>query len=128
MTHFGLPLQVNNAKQSDPAPTRLRLGASYEVLHHFHVDPELALRAQLGVVAGTSADVGAHASVGAEFSAGDAVFLRAGYAGGHGLGSGGAVGIGFDYQRFRLGLAKSFTGSSFEADEQPVQVTFAIRF
>lgn len=126
--HLGLPLQINNALQADPAPARLHVGAAYDVLRHLHADSTLALWVSGEVVARWSSPGAFTPAFGAEFSAANAVFLRAGYAGGSGIGSGPSVGVGLNYERFKIGLAKSFTPSSFQPDQTPFQVTFAIRF
>ncbi len=126
IAHLGLPLQINNAAQADQPPTRLRVGGAFELLRHFHADEILALWLHAALLARAGRDASVVPSVGAELSAGNSIFLRAGYAGGSGLISGASVGVGLDYQRYTMALAKSF--SSGLGSEQPVQVTFAIRF
>ncbi|MGH7477618.1 MAG: hypothetical protein ACRELD_15235 [Longimicrobiales bacterium] len=125
--HLGFPLQVINARQADPPPARVRFGAGYELLHHVRRDAvfQLWLSAELMSRLDLRSSRG---FVGAELLAERAIFLRAGYAGGTGLQSGPAVGVGMDYDRFTVAVAKSFTGSSLTPDEEPFQITFTIRF
>lgn len=129
LRHLGLPLQVNNAVQSDPPPTRLHVAAAYELLRHFHADPSLALWLTGELDAHWPAVGSVTPGVGAELSAGDAIFVRAGYSGGDGgCASGPAVGVGLHYHRFRIALAKSYSACSFASNQTPAQATFQLRF
>jgi hypothetical protein len=126
--HLGLRLQVNNALQADPPPTRLHLSAAYEALHGVPADTTLTLWLMGELVARPGQLGSPTASLGAELSTGDVIFLRAGYAGGQGLGSGASVGVGLNYSRFTVDIAKSFSVVSLESDQTLFQVSFAIRF
>lgn len=130
LAHLGLPLQVNNAAQADPPPTRLHLSAAYDVLRRFpRMDPALSLWLTGELVTRWPSFGAPTPAFGVEFAAADAIFLRAGYATGTGLGTGPSVGVGLNYERFKIALAKTFTTSSLQADQTPpVQVTFQIRF
>lgn len=129
LSHVGLPLQVNNALQSDPPPTRLHLGAAYELLRHIQADSSLALWLTGQVDMHWPSPGSVTPSVGAEFSTGEVIFLRAGYAdGASGCGAGPAVGVGLHYHRFRIALAKTYSVCSFATDQTPAQVTFQLRF
>jgi hypothetical protein len=129
LAHLGLPLQVNNAAQSDPPPTRLHLSAAYEVLQRLHVDPSLAFWLTVEAIERVPLSGAPVAGVGGELSSSGVVFLRGGYAGGSaGCGSGPSVGVGLHYTRFRAAVAKSYSACSFEPGQQAVQVTFQVRF
>jgi len=123
---LGLPLQVRNAAQSDPAPSRIRVGAAYEVLQHFSNDTTAQLIASADLVRGVREGIQSTASLGLELILDRSLFVRTGYATGTGKGSGGSVGVGMTWDRFDVSVAKSFTAS--DSGNEPFQVTFAIRF
>lgn len=130
-TQLALPLQVRNAAQSDPAPTRLRFGLAYELMQHFRPDSMVELVASADFVTGVREGVGSTAgpagpALGLELILDRSLFVRAGYAAGSGTGSGGSVGVGMIWDRFDVSVAKSFAAS--DDDAEPFQVTFAIAF
>jgi hypothetical protein len=131
LAHFGPKFQVVNAAQADPLPTRIRLSAAYEVLHHFHPPADLALWIRVEAEdrwrrPGESRSF----YVGTELVAGsgDVIFLRASHAREEIKESDeNAFGLGLRYERFEIALARSFTSSILEGSE-PVYVSFGIRF
>ena len=131
LAHFGPKFQVVNAAQADPLPTRLRLSAAYEVLHHFETPADLALWVRVEVEDRWRGAGGSRSFyVSTELVAGstDQIFLRASNASEEIRQSDErAFGIGLRYERFELALARSFT-SSVVADSEPVYVSFGIRF
>jgi hypothetical protein len=130
LVHYGLALQLVNAEQADPTPARVRIGAAYEVAHHFQPDSSLAIWLSADVVTRARAPGNPVASLGAEVAFEQTLFVRAGYAGsGDGLAKGGAgIGLGIRYQRFTVAVAKSFARSALETEGDPFQVTFGITF
>jgi hypothetical protein len=127
LIHLGFPLQAINAEQADPTPARVRIGVAYEILHHFQADSTTHLHLSADLVDRWRGPGDVELDVGAELSFQRTIFLRAGYAGGAGLSSGGAVGVGVNYDRFDVGVATSFVSTA--ADESPpYQITFGIRF
>jgi hypothetical protein len=127
IVHLGFPLQVINAGQASPLPLRLRLGAAYELSHHLRADTTAALWVMVDVVASPRGLGENLLNIGSELSLDDTLFLWAGYASGSGLIGGPAVGVGLKYDRFDVGVAKSFVSSPIDESE-PLQVTFGIRF
>lgn len=127
LMHPGFPLQVVNADQASPTPSRIRIGAAYEVLHHFHADSTASLWLMGDVVDPARRPGEPLGNVGLELSFQETLFLRGGYGGGSGFAGGGAVGVGLRYNRFDIAVAKSFVSSPLD-DSEPVQVTFGIRF
>lgn len=128
--HFGLPLQLVNAEQADPTPTRVRLGASYQVGRLARVDSTIAIWIA-GDVVDRLRDPGHPVLAGGvEVGFDNTIFVRAGYSGsGDGIAKGGTgIGIGIHYQRFTIGVAKSFTRSELETEGEPFQVSFGIAF
>lgn len=127
LTHVGLALQVKNAAQSSPTPARVRLAGAYDVMRHFRPDTLIRLWVSADVVASLREPAGTVVNVGAELEVENTVFLWAGRAGGNTLFSGFAVGVGLKYDRFDVGVAKTFATSPTE-DRDPFQVTFGVRF
>jgi hypothetical protein len=123
--HLGLPLQVKNAAQSDPAPTRIRVGAAYEILQHFRPDSTVQLVASVDLLQGIRNGIERTAAVGLELVFDRTLFVRTGYATGTGKGTGGSVGVGLMWDRFDVSVAKAVAAS--EDGAEPFQVTFAIR-
>jgi hypothetical protein len=127
LVHFGLPLQVINAEQASPMPTRLRVGAAYELMQHFSSDSTTTLWASLDGVGSLREGVAPAVGGGLELALDNTIFVRAGYSSGSGRAAGAAIGVGLRYDRFDLGIARSFAGSAF-GGQDPFQVTFAIGF
>lgn len=131
VAHLGPSLQVLNADQADPLPTRLRLSAAYNVVAAltdvadvqgwFAVEVEDRMR-ELGSLS---------VYLGTELTAGvvDALSLRAGYVFSDlDQEDGGRVGLGLRYERFDLSIAKSLAVSTLTGETEPVHVTFTIGF
>lgn len=130
IAHLGPRLQVVNAEQADPLPTRIRLSGAYEVMGHFAPDREMGLWVSVELEDRWRSVGVPSLYLGTEFSAGrrDMVFVRAGYV----LGEvdqtdGAALGMGFKFQRFDVGVAKSLATSQL-GEEEPVHVTFGVVF
>jgi len=128
VANLGFPLQVVNAAQADPFPGRIHVGAAYNVLRPVRSDSLLGLRVAVEVRDRLREPGSPVASVGLEFDVQQAIFLRAGYAPGEGLGSGAAVGVELRYDRFDIAVSRSFVNSSLEADSEPFQVSFGLNF
>lgn len=127
VTNLGFPLQVINSQQADPMPTRLRVGMSYDVMEHFDSAGPYRLILLVDAQDENWRNPGSPIpSVGMELSAGDVVFLRAGYGGGEGIGSGPAVGVGIVYASFNLGVAKRVSSSGLGDD--PFQLSLDVAF
>jgi hypothetical protein len=136
VAHVGPRLQVLNAEQADPLPARMRLAASYDVVHFF-TDSDgfggwLAVEVQDRL-----RDPGVPSLyLGMEFTAGttDALYLRAGYV----LSDladrlqaadpedGARVGLGIQYGRLGMSIAKSLAVSTLTGETEPVHVTLSI--
>jgi hypothetical protein len=127
IVHLGFPLQVVNADQASPMPVRVRGGAAYEVAHHFQPDSTTKLWLTADLVASPRSVGESLVNVGAELSLDETVFLWAGWAGGSGLTGGAAIGVGLNYDRFDVGIARSFRSTPLEESE-PLQITFGVRF
>lgn len=131
VAHLGPDLQVENAAQADPLPSRMRFSAGYEFLGSFlerddlqlWLDVELEDRVQ-------DPGEGRIYHLGTELVAGttDQIILRAGYQEGEvGQADGFAVGVGLRYERFDIGLAKNLAGS-ITGETEPIHVSFGLAF
>jgi hypothetical protein len=136
VAHVGPRLQVFNAEQADPLPARVRIAASYDVVHFF-TDSD-GFRGWLAVeVQDRLRDPGVPSLyLGTELTAGttDALFLRAGYV----LSDladrlpaadpedGARVGLGIQYGRLGMSIAKSLAVSTLTGETEPVHVTLSI--
>ncbi len=131
IVHAGPSIQFINAEQSDPQPTRLRVGAAYDVLRHFVDDP--LLHALISVeLEERWRDPGSPATyVGAEVGAGgeQSLVVRAGYVFGAELQVDGAgVGVGLRYDSFELGIGKSLASTGLNGETEPVHLTLGYVF
>ena len=63
----------------------------------------------------------------AEISLADAIFLWGGYGGGGVLPKSAGIGLGVEYDRFSLAVARAFVQTSLGGAD-PFQVSFGIRF
>lgn len=128
VTNAGFDLQVVNAADSDPFPARVHMGVAYDVLANAPSAEGMALRLALDARDQLS-DLGSPTlAAGAELDIQDAVFLRAGYALGEGLGTGAAVGLELRYDRFSIGVSRSFVNSVLEGGSEPFQISMGLNF
>jgi len=130
VAHVGPDFQVENASQSDPLPSRLRLSAGYDALSSLEL-PDLHLWFTVEVEDRLE-ELGENRSIyfGTEFEAGrgDQIFVRAGYVDGEvSQADGFAVGVGLRYERFDLALGKNLAGS-ITGESEPVHVSFGVVF
>jgi len=131
VAHLGPRLQVLNAEQADPLPARVRVAVAYDLSSYFTDNENMGgwiaveVQDRLRDPGSLSLYVGTEFSVGRE----DALYLRAGYVLGDLDQSDGArVGLGLDYERFELSIAKSLEVSTLTGETEPVHVTFSITF
>jgi hypothetical protein len=131
VAHLGPRLQVKNAEQADPLPTRARLAVAYDVLGSLAKRPDLGGWLTVEVQDRVRDRGNMSVYVGSELAAGaqEALFLRAGYVvTDPDVESGARVGLGMRYQRFDLAIAKSLAVSTLTGETEPVHVTFSIVF
>ena len=131
VAHMGPRLQVDNAGQADPLPTRVRISAAYEILGQLAEGG--ALRLWLTAEGEDRPGDPGSPSVyfGSELSAGDQdlVYVRGGYV----LGEldqpdGAAVGVGVRYDRLELGIARSLGRPGIGGGSEPVHITLGLLF
>lgn len=130
--HLGPDFQVENAAQADPLPSRIRVGAAYEVFERFIEDERVSLALLVEAerrLRGGGSDPAF--LFGTELSAGteDRIQIRGGYI----LGEadqleGAAVGLGIRYDRLQLDIARALARTGIASQQEPVHVTLAVRF
>ncbi len=131
VAHLGPRLQVLNAAQADPLPSRVRVAAAYDVLGRVEALQDVKGWVSVEVQSRLREPGTLSLYVGTELQAGvtDALFLRAGYvAGDLGQEDGARVGLGLRFQRFDLAIAKSLAVSTLTGETEPVHVSFSIGF
>lgn len=128
VSNVGFPLQVINAEQADPLPVRARVGVAYEVLHHLSPLEGVELWWAIDLMDEWRYPGAPTVSTGIELAVGRTIFLRSGYVPGEGIGTGAAIGVGIEHDRFTMSIARSFASSPLEAAEEPMQFSFGLRF
>ncbi|MFQ5537896.1 MAG: PorV/PorQ family protein [Gemmatimonadota bacterium] len=131
VAHVGPRLQVLNAEQADPLPSRVRIAAAYDVIRGLLGRKDLGAWIAVEVQDRLREPGSLSLYLGSEFRAGDdgQLFLRAGYVVGDiDQEEGARVGLGLQYERFELSIAKSLAVSTLTGETEPVHVTFSILF
>jgi hypothetical protein len=128
--HFGVaalnvPVAQRPEEGREAFPGRLHLGVAYDVLHIW--SEEIALRLAFDLQDELRNLGSIVPSAGLELDMQQALYLRAGYTRGEGLASGAAIGIGLRYDRFDIGMSRSFVNTEVEEGE-PFQITFGVNF
>jgi hypothetical protein len=127
LRNLGPRLQLRDSPQADPLPTRIRMGARYQVpgVAARVADGELQLSGELIATGALAAP--AFAS-GAEFAFKRQFFLRAGYLTGSGDAAGASVGLGFQRGALAMDFSRSFGGFSADAGQPPTYLTLRFQF
>ena len=131
LAHMGPGLQVLNAEQADPLPSRIRLAAAYDIMPEITDNEALSAWVAFEVEDRVRSLGTLSYHLGTELAAGNAdqLSLRAGYVWSDlEQEDGGRVGLGVRFERFDLSIAKSLAVSSLTGETEPVHVTFSIRF
>lgn len=134
IAHAGPDLQFLNAEQADPLPTRLRLSAAYDVLAFVVDESPVSLWASFEIEDRLRALGNRTYYLGGELRVGgsETLYVRAGY-GYEELEElrqteGGAVGVGLEYDRFDLGIARSVGGRALGPESEPIYFTLGLTF
>lgn len=134
IAHAGPDLQFLNAEQADPLPTRLRISAAYDVLSSVLSESPVSLwtsfevEDRLRALGNRTYYLGGELRVGTD----ERLYVRAGY--GYAeleelrQTEGGAVGLGLEYDRFDLGIARSVGGRSLGPESEPIYFTLGLTF
>jgi hypothetical protein len=123
----GLKLQVNDAPQSDPLPTRVHLGAQYLVPGIEKSIPDGELRVSAEIVEKTSFS-STTLRAGGELTYKKLFFLRLGVTSESGDGATAAFGLGVKRGGISIDLARGFGGFSSDAGKPPTYLTLRFQF
>jgi hypothetical protein len=127
VTNLGFRLQVIDAPQADPLPTRVHLAAQYAIpaVERMVTGGVLKIGAELvdNLSLGNSS-----LRLGGEFAYKQQYFLRAGLLDGSGDGSRSTVGFGVQRGGIAMDFAQAFGGFSSAAGKSPTYVTLRFRF
>lgn len=123
----GLNLQVNDAPQSDPLPTRIHLGAQYLIpgIEKSIPDGELRISAEIVEPTSFTATV---VRAGGELLFKKLFFLRLGVTSGSGDGATAAFGLGVKRGGLAMDFARGFGGFSSDAGKPPTYLTLRFQF
>jgi hypothetical protein len=129
LRNLGPGIRVSGAETSDPMPTRLRLGASFDATQAFFPDEErfaVVLQGDLQQTVTEFDDLDGY--LGAEASLRGILYLRGGYSWTSAGRQGAALGIGLRYDRLVVDIGRAFDDfSSFDSDS-PFQLSLAFGF
>lgn len=122
----GFKLQLENADQADPLPTRVQIGMAYRVFFPRPVDATDGVDARLlfDIQDAWGQYDNPEARVGIELGVGDVVRLRTGYAFLHSESSGPSVGVGFRFGHITVDFARVFFDSS--SFDEPVHLSLRV--
>ena len=128
--NMGPRFQIINADQADPLPMRVRVAVAYDVLGGVRAGGDLQgwVTAEVQQRPG---DAGSRSLyVGSELVAGrgDALSLRIGYIVHDPLDSGASAGLGLQFQRYRVSVAKSLAVGNLSGVSEPLSVALSIGF
>jgi hypothetical protein len=116
--NVGTKLQVNDSEQADPLPTRIELGASWQLVFIAKYVSDIDVRVAGDVVADRNVDHPS-ARLGADVAYQKTVHLRGGYIANDTDGANAAVGFGLGTGRLLFDIARTFGGLSEDAGRTP---------
>ena len=118
---------MNDSEQADPLPTRIELGASWQLAFIAKYVSDIAVRLAGDVVAIKHAD-DPSARIGADVTYQKTVHLRGGYIANDTDGANAAVGFGLGTGRLLFDIARTFGGLSEDAGKTPTYVSLRFLF
>ncbi|HEY5218579.1 MAG TPA: PorV/PorQ family protein [Gemmatimonadaceae bacterium] len=124
LRNVGPRLQVNDAPQADPLPTRLDLGVSWEP-KITELGPDARLRFGAGLV-NSIPTTGPGLRVGADLAWQEKLHVRAGYVHAGPGGSGPTIGVGASTGRLQLDIARLFSDDVANTSQPPTY--FSLRW
>ena len=130
LQNLGFNLQVKNEAQSDPLPTRVKIGARYRLPLRTVADSTHPL--ELKVVADLDNEWGRYSDaefrIGMDFGVRGIIHLRAGYAFNHATSRGASFGLGVTAGNFDVDVARTFYSENVLGASDPIQLSFQLRF
>jgi hypothetical protein len=125
--NVGTKLQVNDSEQADPLPTRIELGASWQLVVVAKYISDVDVRVAADVVADKNVDHPS-ARLGADVAYQKTVHLRGGYIANDTDGANAAVGFGLGTGRLLFDIARTFGGLSEDAGRTPTYISLRFLF
>jgi hypothetical protein len=129
LRNLGTGVRFGDAGTSDPMPTRLRLGAGFDVTGSLMPEEErfgVLLQGDMQQTVSEFDDLEGY--LGTEFSLRRILYLRAGYAWASAGRSGLALGIGLRYDRLALDMGRAFDDFAGFDSDSPFQLSLAFLF
>jgi hypothetical protein len=126
LRNVGPRLQVNDAPQADPLPTRLDIGVTYAP-RIASLGPDASLKFGAGVV-NSIPSTGAGLRVGTELSWQQKIHVRAGYVHEGPGGSGPTIGVGASTGRLVLDIARLFSDNVANTSTPPTYLSLRFVF
>jgi hypothetical protein len=125
--NLGTELKVNESEQADPLPTRIEVGASYQLSSIAKYVSDVDVRLAGDVVATKTAD-DPSARLGVDVTYQKTVHLRAGYIANDTDGANASLGFGLGTGRLLFDIARTFGGLSEDAGKTPTYVSLRFVF
>lgn len=125
--NIGTKLQVNDSEQADPLPTRIEVGASWQLAFISKYIADVDVRLAGDVVADKNAE-DPSARLGADLTYQKTVHLRGGYIANDTDGANAAVGFGLGTGRLLFDIARTFGGLSEDAGKTPTYISLRFLF
>lgn len=125
--NIGTKLRVNDSEQADPLPTRIEVGASWQLSFIEKYVSDVGARLAGDVIADRSADHPS-ARIGADVMYQNRVHLRGGYIVNDTDGANASVGFGLGAGRLVFDIARTFGGFSEDAGKTPTYISLRFLF
>jgi hypothetical protein len=125
--NMGTKLQVNDSEQADPLPTRIELGASWQLAFIAKYVSDIEARIATDVIAAKNLD-DPSARIGADVTYQKTVHLRGGYIANDTDGANASVGFGLGTGRLLFDIARTFGGLSEDAGKTPTYISLRFLF
>lgn len=125
--NVGTRLRLNDREQAGPLPTRIEVGASYQVRAIERYVSDIGTRLTADVIATRTAE-DPSARLGADLTYQGTVHLRGGYIANDADGARAAVGFGLATGRLLFDIARTFRGLSQDAGKTPTYISLRFVF
>lgn len=125
--NMGTRLQVNDREETDPLPTRIEVGAEYNLPFIARLVADTELRLAAAVISDTDINHPA-ARIGADLAYEKNIHLRGGYVANDANGARTALGFGIVAGRLMFDIARTFGGLSADAGQTPTYLSLRYLF
>ncbi len=131
VAHVGPALTMDEVDQTESLPARYRIAAGYDAPIALLMDEEISLRVFVEMEDRLRDPGTPSFYLGSEVTAGatDQLYLRGGYIfENRNQTDGAALGLGFRYERFEFGIARSLARGGPSPDQEPVHLSLGVSF